>query len=937
MVRAIAAFEATREERAPKTAAEKLAGLLARRKVPFEAVERAVETLVREVGKEEARALWERLAELKGYNKNQLERVATLIESGIEPASDSSREQTKVFRIFPGEVTDEQSPRVAVDWDSLREGEAQEKRQQEFLKKLPEAMHRAMKQMYERYATSAVVQDFFGGLWKATPRGRRKEVARLSAYLAKRDLETLERELLAKTGWDDIHLPWQKINEDWTFKEAFRRGYPAKAMAKIPVDLGILNEGRGILEQDLGAVIEAVSLSQGPAAEEVEETQVIGETAAVSDLEIPMEEPVMVETKPPPAPPDEEAPQEFPVIEEPGDNKDRVRWLAELSRVDAKIAVLNPVVATLTRQHDSLLGLKTSVRASAAEAGLSLDETYWTNLRLADEEKLRQLLETKRAELSSLEQKRDQLKADIERLKSQASPGDILTQDWGKAMETSEGYVPPSVEVEQSDPVTLIQRFKEVPARLRTVAGRGVESAKSRAVSLARFAKEHPEDAKRLGFEVLKQAALTASTYLGVKAFYTLPRYAIEKKRVFEVKSDLNRSLHEIMDAAWQRKHEEISGAEVAKKTRAYNQKLQTADLSPEERKAFRAKLTAALREGAKQNFELRPAQRQKIDEALDLYLKTKISGVEAARDVVNWACTLSGLKALRAVAYGGLAVAERGQKILRKNKTEGQINERFLSDLIAGRARETVVALRGQGTAWQKGMEVAKAAGILARAYGLTKIGLEAGAGGLGSEVGRIFDKLKSLELEFDPGVVSDEVPEPPPEPVAAVQLPEEMPPLEPAEEPPAAAPAQVEFSEAESKENTPFAEEAAPREWDPNAPHTYNEVLEHTLEVGSADPAGVQEGEGITAPFIRQIAAHPEKFGLAENPTSGQIVRQAISLAKKFGYMDDSGKTLWGAQPGTHYELIDANNYRAIGDVREFPMDSSMSGKLSPGQRGS
>lgn len=986
MVRAIAAIETPREEKVTKTAAEKLADLLAKRKVPFEVIMRAVGTLVQEVGKEEARVLWERLAGPKGYTRKQLERVAVLIENGVEPASDPSREQTKVFRVFPEEATDKQSPRVAVDWDSLREGEAQEKRRQEFLKKLPEAMHRAMRQMYEHYATSAIVQDFLGGLWKVTPRGRRKEISRLSAYLAKRDLETLEPELLAKIRWDDIRLPWQKINEDWTFKEAFKRGYPAKAMAKIPVDLGILNEGRGILEQDLGAAIEVIRLSshRAPATEEVEEEQILGETPA-KDFEIPMEEPAVVgparmsgavEVKPPPTPPDEDL--EFPYIEEleiesaptPANNPERVRLLAELSAVNAQVAVLEPAVQTLTRQVEALGGLKDAAHTSALEAGLSLDEAYWTRLRMADEEELRQLLEIKRVELSTLEQKRDRLKEEIGQLKSQAveltpaqadSAEDVLSGDWGEAIEKSEGYAPRSAKPNRHEAAASlpeaglpnwVQRLKEAPQRLREAASRGLEGAESRVVSLARFAKEHPEDAKRLGLEVLKQAALTASTYLGVKAFYTLPRYAIEKKRVFETKSALNSSLHEIMDAAWQRKHGEIGGEEVAKKTRIYNQKLKTANLSPEERQAFRSKLTTVLRESAKQNFEIRRSQHTKIDEAFDQYLKTKISSVEAVRDVVNWACTLSGLKALRAAAYGGLAVAERAQKILRKNRVEGKTNETFLRDLVVGRARETVGVLRGKGSVVQKGVELAKAAGILARAYGLTKIGFSEG-GQLTHEMDQLIHQFRGLgerltdhvpPLFEGGGTVSGEmvghsesvISEPAPE-ITSASEPTTEPVFEMASEPaPGVLPLSGEPSESEEAGEL-FEKEDAVEAWNPNTPHTYGEVLDHVLETGSGDPAGVQAGEGITGPFIRQIAAHPEKFGLAENPTPGQVVRKAVSLAKKFGYMNEGGKTLWGTQAGAHYELIDENHYRAVGGIREFPMDSSMSGKISPGQRDS
>ncbi|MBI3305287.1 hypothetical protein HYZ80_03135 [Candidatus Parcubacteria bacterium] len=268
--------------------------------------------------------------------------------------------------------------------------------------------------------------------------------------------------------------------------------------------------------------------------------------------------------------------------------------------------------------------------------------------------------------------------------------------------------------------------------------------------------RERPK-AGRVAAGVLKHvgaaAAKTAGSLLGVKFFYDVFAWGRQRGKVRRERREVQAALAEMAHTlrAERRAAEERTALyrpdnlayteAVAPTVKRFKEALEQAQYLPaHEKKEFRKRLASIMAERKRTDEELRQEDMSRADKLSRLYLNTKISGYQVAREALNTALVLGGMPVLRGAAYAATAAAERWAKAGRayeKAAWDGEHSASFrgkriaqAKDLFLTSTAETLHGLtggmlrskeaRGRRTGLERTGEFFQAASKLAIAYGI-------------------------------------------------------------------------------------------------------------------------------------------------------------------------------------------------------------------------
>ncbi|MBI2625882.1 hypothetical protein HYW68_02440, partial [Candidatus Parcubacteria bacterium] len=261
----------------------------------------------------------------------------------------------------------------------------------------------------------------------------------------------------------------------------------------------------------------------------------------------------------------------------------------------------------------------------------------------------------------------------------------------------------------------------------------------------------------RVAVGVLKHvgaaAAKTAGSLLGVKFFYDVFAWGRQRGKVRRERREVQAALAEMAHTlrAERRAAEERTALyrpdnlayteAVAPTVKRFKEALEQAQYLPaHEKKEFRKRLASIMAERKRTDEELRQEDMSRADKLSRLYLNTKISGYQVAREALNTALVLGGMPVLRGAAYAATAAAERWTKAGReyeKAAWDGEHSPSFrgkriaqVKDLFLASTAETLHGLtggtlrskeaRGRRTGLERTGEFFQAASKLAIAYGI-------------------------------------------------------------------------------------------------------------------------------------------------------------------------------------------------------------------------
>ena len=180
------------------------------------------------------------------------------------------------------------------------------------------------------------------------------------------------------------------------------------------------------------------------------------------------------------------------------------------------------------------------------------------------------------------------------------------------------------------------------------------------------------------------------------------------------------------------RENEKVREERFRSAVKEYKQRIERSHASQEEKKRLMRELGVILSERKRNGKSVEGGRDTRIRSAINRCIDTKTKGIEMARDALDLVLVGAGFGIARGAAYGLSSLAERGVKAHDKysreqlQATEGMSREsrfRFiLRDMTVTAARETFESLSLQrgSTKKEKAINFARAAGTLARAYGI-------------------------------------------------------------------------------------------------------------------------------------------------------------------------------------------------------------------------
>lgn len=203
----------------------------------------------------------------------------------------------------------------------------------------------------------------------------------------------------------------------------------------------------------------------------------------------------------------------------------------------------------------------------------------------------------------------------------------------------------------------------------------------------------------------------------------------------------------------------------IEKRIDDFDDKINSANISPEVKKALRDRLEA-IAEKYKEDFAKNKKVRdEEVKRVLDAYVQGKISGMKIAKDALNFALTASAMPMLRGLVYAGASIAERAGKAKREfvketASAENKKSERkfIAKDVLVNSAIETARALTWQGakkgaSGKTKAVDFIKALGTVARGFGIYGLAVSGVESPLQS-IGKFFHQLKERGVA---GAISD------------------------------------------------------------------------------------------------------------------------------------------------------------------------------------
>jgi hypothetical protein len=252
---------------------------------------------------------------------------------------------------------------------------------------------------------------------------------------------------------------------------------------------------------------------------------------------------------------------------------------------------------------------------------------------------------------------------------------------------------------------------------------------------------------KEVGKAVVKAAYDSATSVLGIKLVTDAGRWLINgegdladyfkgKKRAGKDQKDIHTAYQNLLTSFEKsKKGEALSGGEqVSKRIEQLKAKIENTNLSAEAKKQILERLWAISIKHQENSKKVEASRDQEVKKLLDGYIHSKIEGVKIAKDALNLALTATGLSVLRGIMYAGTSLLEKARKGSKEFaiKTSGTLSTEsentFIKNALVKSAQETVRALRGRGategaSATTRVIDFIKAAGVVARVFGITKL----------------------------------------------------------------------------------------------------------------------------------------------------------------------------------------------------------------------
>lgn len=185
-------------------------------------------------------------------------------------------------------------------------------------------------------------------------------------------------------------------------------------------------------------------------------------------------------------------------------------------------------------------------------------------------------------------------------------------------------------------------------------------------------------------------------------------------------------------------------------------------------KKSQRDLIAKILWENRHQERQTREERQKELENILDNYTTTKVTGIQAAREALNTACVATGSFALQGLAYGGLAFFEKHESMRREEKVkalekgpEAEAEEVNAAKVFVRGLKETYEGLKGlkdlkdlkglsKKDKLQKGLKIGlgavKSFGSISRFVGIA-IGMGTGGHVYGASLDKLIDTLESKD----------------------------------------------------------------------------------------------------------------------------------------------------------------------------------------------
>src|SRR3989339_843732 len=243
------------------------------------------------------------------------------------------------------------------------------------------------------------------------------------------------------------------------------------------------------------------------------------------------------------------------------------------------------------------------------------------------------------------------------------------------------------------------------------------------------MADEEKRKNKELKLEIAKTIISVPASVIGVKGIYDVPVYFQQKFRTTLDKKEFNKIFQDLKKEGIKEKEitEERIGEKIdLQKIEKMEERIEKMNASEEIKNKLTQELNSLIENYKNEMITLGIGKNEKLTDTLDEYVKTKISGVQAAREGVNTLLTASGAYALRGVSAGIFDSTNRYLN-LKKEAKEKDEKVKIFKDFLLGGIRETWREMRlketkegDASTKWQKGLKFTKAWGNIARYTGL-------------------------------------------------------------------------------------------------------------------------------------------------------------------------------------------------------------------------
>lgn len=345
--------------------------------------------------------------------------------------------------------------------------------------------------------------------------------------------------------------------------------------------------------------------------------------------------------------------------------------------------------------------------------------------------------------------------------------GEITVPDATVAAHNQQvGHVAPATPAKKS----FWARAKEKIFGSKEKVVAGVKSVKDATVTA--FTTEQGREAlKKMGYETL-------TSILGIKIVTDAVKWYRKgegdlhdwwtgRKESGKLRGEILESYQALLDSsAKTKKGEALKDAEkIEVRLSELKDKIADADIPEAQKKEISERLWAISIKHQEDTEKAAQAREKEAKKILDAYIQSKVSGVKIAKDALNFGLTITGLKVLRGLIYGGASLAELVQKAKKDfaKETAGSIAEKAqkefgakdIKEALVQSAIETARSLAGKGAkegagGITKATDFAKAIGTVARAFGIAHLSFN-GGGSAEEQIDKLLTAFQKPEGALD------------------------------------------------------------------------------------------------------------------------------------------------------------------------------------------